>query len=124
MRIVKSNRRGQSTAEYAVVIALVLGAVIGMQTYVKRAINARIQEGADRVLPTTLGVRRQFEPGYATSDVTTLSTVTTGAGGVVLTGKEGKVSDVTAADGFVSKTARDAGSVQAETQVTAPTRGR
>ncbi len=82
---------GQSTAEYAIVIALVLGALVGMQTYVRRAINARLADAADNVIPNTeesVGTATQFsaatatrlyqfEPGYAKSD--TLSTSDVGS---------------------------------------------
>ena len=37
--------RGQSTAEYAVVLSLVIAAVIGMQIYVKRGLQARVKAG-------------------------------------------------------------------------------
>ncbi len=42
---------GQSTAEYAIVIALVLGALVGMQTYLRRSLNARIANATDTRLP-------------------------------------------------------------------------
>ena len=79
MVTIKRCKRGQSTAEYAVVIALVLGAVVGMQTYVRRAINARVADASDNLLPdtredATAGTRSfQFEPDYAKSDFTTTS---------------------------------------------------
>jgi hypothetical protein len=87
------NRQGQSTAEYAIIIALVLGAVIGMQTFVRRALNARIADASDNVLPDTrlLGINAdgspgnvasnvgnqtfQFEPDYTTSDFNTTTNV-------------------------------------------------
>jgi hypothetical protein len=37
--------RGQSTAEYAIIIAVVIGAAVAMQVYVKRGLQAR-QKGA------------------------------------------------------------------------------
>ena len=75
----KRSNDGQSTAEYAIVIALVLGALVGMQTYVRRAINARIADASDNSLPDTLKTgatatrRYQFEPDYTHSDFTTNS---------------------------------------------------
>lgn len=83
MQRTKRWERAQSTAEYAIVIALVLGALVGMQTYVRRAINARIADASDDVLPATqLGaqpgttpLRYQFEPNYQDSDFTTTSQV-------------------------------------------------
>lgn len=35
------KKRGQNTAEYAIIIALVIGAVMAMQTYTKRGLQAR-----------------------------------------------------------------------------------
>ncbi len=37
------NKKAQSTAEYAVLIGLVIAAAIGMQTYVKRGMQARLR---------------------------------------------------------------------------------
>ncbi len=44
------NKRAQSTAEYAILIALVVGAVVAMQTYVKRGIQARQKVESDAYL--------------------------------------------------------------------------
>lgn len=41
------NRQGQSIAEYAVLFAVVIAAVVAMQTYSKRGIQARIKSGTD-----------------------------------------------------------------------------
>lgn len=43
----KSKNKGQTTAEYAIIIALVVGAVVAMQLYVKRGINSRIMDVVD-----------------------------------------------------------------------------
>ncbi len=67
------NRRvlhaGQSTLEYAVLIAVVAAAAIGMQIYVKRGIQGRLRQSADQV-------GEQFTPiGYtAKYETTTKST--------------------------------------------------
>ena len=61
MFIRRLNKRGQSTAEYAILIVLVVAAVLAMQTYVKRALQARIQQETDQ-----LG--GQYEPYYLSSD--------------------------------------------------------
>ena len=68
-----ATRRGQSTAEYAVVIAFVLAAVIGMQTYVKRALQAKYRMASfavSQVKPaagqlTGYTNLEQYEPYYA-----------------------------------------------------------
>ena len=42
------NQRGQSTAEYAIVLGVVLAALVGMQIYVKRGAQARVKLGVDQ----------------------------------------------------------------------------
>ena len=37
------SKRGQNTLEYAVLIAIVAAAVVAMQTYVRRAIQANLK---------------------------------------------------------------------------------
>jgi len=123
-------RGGQSTAEYAVVIALVLGAVIGMQTYIKRAINAKLKQGADQVLPTSLlskaptGAKDakgkdilrdvlQFEPDYTAGSFRKARSVINKAGTdinapepvkVTISGPPGGVSNVTTNGAYRSAT--------------------
>jgi len=80
--------RGQSTAEYAIVIGLVIGAAVAMQVYVKRGIQAKVRDAVDFVDAddniTTSGA--QYEPYYLTSDLastragTTQAQTTTGGG--------------------------------------------
>lgn len=41
------NKRAQSTAEYVIVLGLIIGAVVAMQTYVKRGFQARIKDAVD-----------------------------------------------------------------------------
>jgi len=63
------NRKAQNTAEYALLIALVVAGVIAMQTYAQRALQARVQ-GASQYLEgqtTTIGTATQYEPYYLTS---------------------------------------------------------
>ncbi len=43
------NKKGQNTAEYAILIALVVAAVVAMQTYVKRSMQAGIKFAVDKV---------------------------------------------------------------------------
>ena len=88
---------GQSTAEYAIIIALVLGAVVGMQTYVRRALNARIADASDSVLPDTVATGSsearsyQFEPNYTQSNF--LSDTKVGSAGDVNTPSAVSLSD-------------------------------
>ena len=74
------NKKAQSTLEYAILIAVIIGALIGMQTYVKRGLQGRLKTAAD-----DLGT--QFEPGTTNIEsfiVTAPQTVAsvTGAGSV------------------------------------------
>ena len=41
------NRKAQSTAEYAILIGLVVGALVLIQTYVKRGIQGRFKDASD-----------------------------------------------------------------------------
>ena len=41
------NRKGQNTAEYAIFIALIIGAALAIQTYVKRGIQGRMKDASD-----------------------------------------------------------------------------
>jgi len=63
------NNKGQNTAEYAILIALVVGAAIAMQTYVKRGLQGGIKYGVDSLQKT--GGRPQYEPYYLVSSYNT-----------------------------------------------------
>lgn len=77
------NSRGQSTAEYAIVLALVVGAVVAMQVYVRRGINQRIKIAVDHTgtggkVGTNSGAdfaysTKQYEPYYLTQDTSSAS---------------------------------------------------
>jgi hypothetical protein len=75
-------RKGQSTAEYAIVIGLVIAAAVAMQIYVKRGIQGKVRDAVD----TTLAAK-QYEPYYLESDLTNTrkesTTANTTAGGGV-----------------------------------------
>jgi len=43
----RCNRKAQSTGEYAIIIGLVVGVLIAMQTYVRRGIQARSKDATD-----------------------------------------------------------------------------
>jgi hypothetical protein len=61
------NRKGQNTAEYAILIALVVGGVIAMQTYAQRALQGRIRDASVQFRDTTgeIGNTLQYEPYYS-----------------------------------------------------------
>lgn len=77
------NRRGQNTAEYAILIGLVVAAAIAMQTYVKRGLQGRLKDGVDELVEQTA----QYEPYYLGSDFQTTTsarnTAKVGIGGSV-----------------------------------------
>lgn len=57
------HKNGQNTAEYAIVISLVIAAAIAMQVYVKRAMQGGIKFAVDNVKKRT----PQYEPYYLES---------------------------------------------------------
>ena len=63
------NHRGQSTAEYAVVIGVVVAAIIAMQVYVRRGMQAKVKDVTDH-FTSQFGSTKQFEPDFASSDFT------------------------------------------------------
>ena len=63
------NRRGQSMAEYAIVLTVVIGAIVAMQLYVKRGLQAKVKDVTDVVGAGLTGSKtNQYEPYYASSD--------------------------------------------------------
>lgn len=68
------NRKGQNTAEYAILIALIVAAAVAMQTYVKRGLQGRVADAVDHA-PVELTIKgeklnfgtRQYEPYYLDS---------------------------------------------------------
>jgi len=43
------NKRGQSTLEYAVIIAVIVAALIAMQVYVRRGLQGRLKQASDDI---------------------------------------------------------------------------
>jgi len=58
------NKRGQSTLEYGIVIAIVVAALIAMQVYIKRGVQGRLKQASD-------DIGEQFSPATSTSEYTT-----------------------------------------------------
>jgi hypothetical protein len=44
------NKKAQSTAEYAILIGLVVTAVLGIQLYMRRGLNAQMKDAGDDVV--------------------------------------------------------------------------
>ncbi|MBI5023887.1 MAG: hypothetical protein HZC18_02675 [Candidatus Omnitrophica bacterium] len=75
------NKKAQNTAEYAILISLVVAGIIAMQTYAQRALQARVRDAASYLKNQTsssLGGTLQYEPYYLTTeyDVTRNETTT------------------------------------------------
>ena len=68
---------GQSTAEYAILVGVVIAAVVGMQVYMKRGLQAKVAQVADHYTQqgTLTGggatKLKQYEPYYAFSEMET-----------------------------------------------------
>ncbi|MFQ5680497.1 MAG: hypothetical protein ACE5GG_00355 [Candidatus Omnitrophota bacterium] len=96
----RSTRLGQNTAEYAVLIGLIIGAVVAMQTYVKRSMQAGVKYAVDKLKDNGTG---QYEPYYLMSKTETTTeayeqteeTKNRGAVERHLTGKDGAGGQVT-----------------------------
>ena len=59
---------GQSTVEYAVLLAIVAAALIAMQVYLKRGVQGRIRDLAAQLAPDAAGAgAAQYEAGRTTS---------------------------------------------------------
>ena len=56
-------RKAQSTLEYALITAVVIGALLAMQVYVKRGVQGRLKSATD-------DIGEQYSPGYTESVVT------------------------------------------------------
>lgn len=78
MKIFK-NKKAQNVAEYAILIALVVGAIIAIQTFAKRALQARVRDASQFMVDNTnFGGNwsnttyrsGQYEPYYAESQST------------------------------------------------------
>ena len=73
------NKKGQNTAEYALLISLVVAAIIAMQTYAQRALQARIRDASLYMKNQTsvLGNTDQYEPYYLSTNYTVTRDTTT-----------------------------------------------
>lgn len=75
------KKRAQSTLEYALIVAVVVGGLIAMQVYIKRGLQGKLRDSADQ-----LG--EQYSPGFTTGTTeVTINTSTTEnlTGGVTTT---------------------------------------
>ncbi len=70
LRQLFKNKRAQNTAEYALLIALVIAGVIAMQTYAQRSLQARMRDASQYMEQQTsnIGTSNQYEPYYLQSN--------------------------------------------------------
>ena len=63
------NKKGQNVAEYAILIGLVVGGIIAIQTFIKRGLNARVKGAVAYMTDSSpeLGTEAQYEPYYSKS---------------------------------------------------------
>jgi len=68
MRLI--NKKAQNTAEYAILIALIVAVAVAMQTYVKRGLQGRFKDATDKLAidTGTIGSTGQYEPYYLESN--------------------------------------------------------
>ena len=64
------NKKAQNTAEYALLIALVIAGVIAMQTYAQRSLQAKMRDAGKYMTSSTnaIGSTAQYEPYYQQSN--------------------------------------------------------
>ncbi len=61
------NKLGQSTLEYAVIIAVVVGTLLTIQIYMRRGVQGKLRESTDKI-------GEQYSAGRMTSKYTTTQT--------------------------------------------------
>ena len=89
--------RGQSLVEHAILLGVVLAALITMQTYAKRGLQARYRSVSDAATKA-IGAPTQYEPYYASSASTDQQTHGTvlnhhPGGGVTRVEQDQKISE-------------------------------
>jgi len=76
LRRLNRKTKGQSTAEYAILIGLVIAAAVAMQIYVKRGLQGRVHDATLMMVGQTscstvgenyIGNSHQYEPYYVQS---------------------------------------------------------
>jgi hypothetical protein len=94
------KRKGQSTLEYAIVVAIIVGGLLAMQFYVKRGWEGKLKSAAD-------DMGEQFEPAKYTGQLTLNSSshVTqniVAKGATTVTHNANAVNSKTGADGLAT----------------------
>ncbi len=91
----KFSKKAQATLEYAIIIAVIVAALVAMNTYMKRGISGKMKESAD-------SIGDQYSPGNTTSNkiTTTFSDIheTTTPAGVTTNTYNQNTRDVTGSE--------------------------
>ena len=76
--MLRRKRLGQSTAEYAIVIGLVIAAALAMQIYVKRGLQGKVKDAVDYKDSgdSVTGKTTQYEPYYTQSSMSSTQAAT------------------------------------------------
>ena len=79
------SRHGQSLAEYALVLTVVVLAAVGMQVYLKRSLQAKVKDVADSATDALRAsgipnIPLQYEPYYSPETTTPLVTTQKSSG--------------------------------------------
>jgi len=67
MRFFKKKNRGQNVAEYAILIALVVGAIIAMQKFAQRGLQGRVRDATKYMVDNTNFGRQMGQTGFNTA---------------------------------------------------------
>ena len=80
LRKLLKNKKAQNTAEYAILISLVVAGIIAMQTYAQRALQARVRDASQYMVETiNLGDKlQQYEPYYLNTSYNVIRDEVTG----------------------------------------------
>ncbi len=110
------NKKGQNTAEYAILFAIIVGAVMAMQTYVKRGLQKGVQHRVDQGLNAETDVK-SYEPYYLRSDYTSTTSYTDASSDYERIGETGEVErayGLKTTTRVGTQTVRDTDSIPAE----------
>jgi len=73
--------------EYALLVGLIVAALVGVEVYARRGLQARIRTAVDGAVQA-IGARRQYEPYYTQTDSTVRQdsqvTITYAPGGAII----------------------------------------
>lgn len=103
----RKKRKGQSTAEYAILIGIVISAVVGMQTWVASNIRGKIRDAATGIDSTVIDDYPDFMTGDLFVDDDSGTTTTARKGGTTVTVNEFGGALVRTFDLTVNRTGND-----------------